>query len=579
MIRSPFASSAAFLLLAASGALAQTPAPPYEPAGPVISSTTRLVQVSVVAKAHDRPAEGLKAENFKVFVDGHPQKISFFSEESTGKLGAALAAPALPPHSFTNIAPARAQSMNGITIVLLDLVNTRLTDRIFARKQLIKFLLSIPADQRVAVYLFNGRLSVLHDYTADMSQFQQQLAVAKDRLVNVSNTEAGGALEAGDDSAISDLIANPMGGGGGQERSFFLRNRVLGTLNILKFIASHFAAVPGRKNLVWLSGGFPITFGYEHMSNFSEDFFNEMDATVRSLSDANVAVYPVDARGLVAEPGYDASKAAPATPISPSRGRGRNGGASNPAASGAPKAPGNHLADIHQTMDDLAHRTGGHAYYNTNDLARAILEATEDSTLTYTLGFYPESEKHNRQFHKLKVEVTQPHINLNYRSGYLDLAEIPSDDRTRSIQIHDALWSPLEATELSLGVNLTKPLSSGSVFTGGSQPVSPNALSVAVSVQPRGIQLKPDGDRHTGRIDILMVQFDASGKPVDSPMETVALNMLDPTYRKFLDEGISVRETLNVLPQTKTIRVIVRDFGSGMIGSVSVPMKDIQAAL
>jgi hypothetical protein len=133
----------------------------------------------------------------------------------------------------------------------------------------------------------------------------------------------------------------------------------------------------------------------------------------------------------------------------------------------------------------------------------------------------------------------------------------------------------LEATELSLGVNLIKPISSGSVFTGGSQPVAPNALSVAVSVLSRGIQLKPEGERHTGRIDILMVQFDGSGKPIDSPLETVALNMLEATYRKFLEEGISVRETLNVLPQTAYIRVIVRDFGSGMIGSVTIPRKDI----
>jgi hypothetical protein len=226
-------------------------------------------------------------------------------------------------------------------------------------------------------------------------------------------------------------------------------------------------------------------------------------------------------------------------------------------------------------MDELAHRTGGHAYYNTNDLTRAIREATDDSAYTYTLGFYPEDEKHNRDFHKIKVEVDQPHINLSYRSGYLDLAEIPSDDRTRSIQIHDALWSPLDATELSLAVNVVKPVNSGSVFTGAATPVAPDSVVVAVTLQPRGVQLKPLGDRYTGRVDVLMVQFDSTGKPLDSPMETVALNMKDPTYRKFLTDGLSVKETLKIMPQTKTIRVIVRDFGSGMIGSVSVPTKDL----
>jgi VWFA-related protein len=407
-----------------------------------------------------------------------------------------------------------------------------------------------------------------------MANFQKQLAEAKNRLVNVSQTEEIGALGVSDGSGVSDLTGLGMGGGSAQERSFYLRDRVLGTMNVLKFIGSHFADLPGRKNLVWVSGGFPLTFGYEHMSKFSEDFFTEMDATVRSLSDANVAVYPVDARGLVAEPAYDASKPNVATPI---MGKGRGGSSKAPSAA-APKV-GNHGADVHATMDELAHRTGGHAYYNTNDLTRAIREAADDSAYTYTLGFYPEDEKHNRDFHKIKVEVDQPHINLSYRSGYLDLAEVPSDDRTRSIQIHDALWSPLDATELSLAVNVAKPVNSGAVFTGGAAAQSSDAVIVAVTLQPRGVQLKPQGDRYTGRVDVLMVQFDSAGRPLDSPMETVALNMLDATYRKFLTDGLSVKETLNIMPQTKSIRVIVRDFGSGMIGSVSVPTKDLSGVI
>ncbi len=568
MIRNSF-SLGFFALVLLTRCYAQSSGPAAETGAPLIQSTTRLVQVSVIAKSHDHPAEGLKAEDFKIFADGRAQKISFFSVDATAK---ALAAPVqtLAANTFTNDAPARSGSVNGITIVLLDLVNTRMTDRIYARQQLIKYLLEIPSDQHVGVYVFNGRLSVLHDYTADMANFQKQLAVAKDRLVNVSQTEEMGALGISDGGGTSDFSELARGGGNAQERSFYLRDRVLGTMNVLKFIGSHFAELPGRKNLVWVSGGFPLTFGYENMSKFSEDFFTEMDATVRSLSDANVAVYPVDARGLVAEPAYDASKPNVATPI---MGRGRGGSSKAPSA-GAPKV-GNHGADVHATMDELAHRTGGHAYYNTNDLTRAIREATDDSAYTYTLGFYPEDEKHNRDFHKIKVEVDQPHINLSYRSGYLDLAEIPSDDRTRSIQIHDALWSPLDATELSLAVNVAKPVNSGSVFTGGAAPQSPDSVVFAVTLRPRGVQLKPQGDRYTGRVDVLMVQFDSAGRPLDSPMETVALNMKDPTYRKFLTEGLSVKETLKIMPHTKSIRVIVRDFGSGMIGSVSVPTKDL----
>jgi VWFA-related protein len=524
----------------------------------LIKSTTRLVQVSVIAKSHDQPAQGLTVDDFKVFADGRPQKIAFFSAVAASE----QPTPAVPvaPNTFTNILSAKGHAMNGVTVVLLDLVNTKLTDRIFAQHQMIKYLQSIPATDRVAVYTFNGRLRVLHDYTASMAAFQEQLAASKGQLVSVTNVEDGGAIDSNE--AQQEAFADLMGGGmnNAEEKAFYLRNRVIGTLNVLKFIAAHLAEVPGRKNLVWLSGGFPLNFGYETMSNAAEDFNDEMDATIRALSDASVAVYPVDARGLTTLPGFSASQSGMASQARPSK---------------APpkRTPLQYQADVHMTMEDLAHRTGGKAFYNTNDLSHAIHEAVMDSQLTYTLGFYPEDEKHNREFHKLKIEVTQPHINLSYRSGYLDLAEVPKDDRTRSLQVHDALWSPLDATELGLSVKLSQPLSSPAVLMGKAAPPPVNGLIVAVTLDSKGIQVEPKADRYTGRIDILMVQFDKDGKPIDSPMETVELNMLDATYQKFLVEGLNVKETLNVNPRTSTLRVIVRDYGSGMIGSVTIPMK------
>ena len=280
---------------------------------PVIRSTTRLVQVSVVARDKDgHAAEGLKSSDFRVSADGRPQKIAFFSVESTGRVPATN--PPLPPHTFTNLVAARGDQSNSITVVLFDLVNTRLADRLYARQQIIKYLGDIQPEDRVGIYVFNGRLRVLHDYTADMSDLQRKIAVAKDKLANVSQTEEPGAL-GNSDSIFAQMMSGPAGSQ--QERAFFMRNRVLGTLNVLKFIADHLAQVPGRKNLIWMSGGFPLTFGYENESIFSENYVEEMDATVHALSDANVAVYPIDERGLVSPPAFDASRRPPSPAPTP----------------------------------------------------------------------------------------------------------------------------------------------------------------------------------------------------------------------------------------------------------------------
>jgi VWFA-related protein len=512
---------------------------------PVIKTTTRLVQLSVIAKSHDQPAEGLTQDDFKVFVDGHQQKISFFSAISAA--ASQPTAPATPAGSntFSNLAASKEQAANAVTVVLLDLVNTKLTDRLFAQQQLIKYLQSIPPTDRVAVYTFNGRLRVLHDYTSSMELFQQRLAAANGQVVSVVNTEPAGAIDSSEAATFASLI---NGGGSAEERAFYMRNRVLGTLNVLKFIAAHLANVPGRKNLVWLSEAFPLRIGVG-MSKFSEDFADEFEATVRALSDANIAVYPVDARGLTTPELSDASRSAPPSGTMPSTGK-------NPRP---PKASASDRQNATQaTMQELAQSTGGHAFYNTNDLSRAIHQAVEDSALTYTLGFYPEEEKQDREFHKLKVEASKPHINLHYRNGYLDLAEVPRDERARSIQLHDSLWSPLDATEIGITLQLSHPA---------------NALNIAVSLDSKGIHLEPKADRHSGRVDILTAQFSKDGSVLGTPtIQTLELNMLDGTYRKFLTEGLHLNDPVNIYPGANTLRVIVRDYGSGMIGSVTVPL-------
>ena len=126
-------------------------------------------------------------------------------------------------------------------------------------------------------------------------------------------------------------------------------------------------------------------------------------------------------------------------------------------------------------------------------------------------------------------------------------------------------------------MRLSQPVNSAAVLQGQANPTPGNGLNVAVTLDPKGIQLEPKDNRYSGRIDFLMVQFDKDGRPINlagnSPMQTVELNMLEATYKKFLAEGLNVKQTLSVSPAASTVRVIVRDYASGMIGSVTVPLK------
>jgi VWFA-related protein len=126
-------------------------------------------------------------------------------------------------------------------------------------------------------------------------------------------------------------------------------NRVQTTLTALEAIAYHVARIPGRKNLIWISGSFPMQMGLGEftVSNTQDKrtFSDEMERAARALNTANLAVYPVDARGLVANPDFSANSRTNANPRRPP-----GGGQSKAMRS---------VQYTQDTMEVLAQRTGG----------------------------------------------------------------------------------------------------------------------------------------------------------------------------------------------------------------------------
>ena len=123
---------------------------------------------------------------------------------------------------------------------------------------------------------------------------------------------------------------------------------------------------PEKKALIYFSSGIPKT-GVENQS--------QLRATVNAAVRANVAFYPVDATGLVAEaPSGDASVASPARHRrrSPDHQRGRTDSRN----------------DQQETLVTLAADTGGKALLDNNDLSLGIRQAQKDINSYYIIGYY-----------------------------------------------------------------------------------------------------------------------------------------------------------------------------------------------
>ena len=518
---------------------------------PVFRSSAHLVQVSVVVHdSHGHPVDDLKKEDFLVSENGTPQQIRFFWEASADQ-SAAPSAP-LPPHIFSNVIAQNRDVPTSVTVVLLDLLNTSWSDQLYARRGLLKFFQQLQPQDRVAIFaLGRHSLTLLHDYTTDAASLIGRLQKATGEIPTELDAST---VNDNAQSELRNLGLDAIADASQREADFFTSGRILNTLSTLEAIAQHLSGVPGRKNLIWLSGGFPLTIGFDEIpaigsTREQRTFTREMDAAVRALNNSGIAVYPVDARGLMVLPGFDAS----------TRGVPRVG---PPARGGSRLAPINDNIDA---MKELASRTGGRAAYNTNDLTRGIRLAIDDAKVTYTIGYYSTDDRQDGRFREIHVKVNRPHVDVRHRKGYFALKPADDTPATRKEQIRGAVWSPLEAT--ALAINARADLVE--------QP-TPNTMNVIVQVDPAGMSFRKEDDRWKAELDVIYVQKDAHGRLMgDGISDTVSLALTDATHDQAMKDGVIRQRRVPRQAGAINMRIVVRDVGSGSVGSITVPFSQI----
>jgi VWFA-related protein len=533
--------------LLATPILGQAPTAPANQGPPVLRVTTHLVQADVIVQdKKGNPVSDLTRDDFVLRDQGKKQPISVFSVESNQ----ALSPPAqpLPPDTFTNRLEYRGSVPHSLTVILLDTLNTGFGDQAYAKAQIVRFLSQLQPQDRVALYALGGSIRILHDFTSDAAPLIRTLARYRGDIPPGSVASELPGPEPGQ-AAASDMRSFLAGGSqdlngwlreSDQSMSDFLRrNRELDTCAALEAIAQHLARFPGRKNMIWVSAGLPVPRDPKALPLFVQ----EIDRATRALNDANVAVYPVDARGLIGVPALAAS---------------------NPQI-GRTSDFANITANI-ATMKEMAERTGGRAFYNDNDIKGAVRTAIADSRTTYLLGYYPSHGQWDGKFREIKIKVNRPGLRLRYRRGYLALAPGSSSEAERNASMEAAVWSPLDPTTVRLTVKAQA--------TPGSTPAS-GSISLAMQIDPHDITFRPENDRWVGSIDLVFVELDAQGRNLHGESATIRINLIRPNYEKLLQGELgelAINRDLQITPGTFRVRVVVRDGPSEALGGVSIPL-------
>jgi VWFA-related protein len=508
------------LIFTASYAVAQTTpsqAPLYtgEPS-PTFSAASKLVEVDVVARSKGAPATGLTREDFTLLDNGKPQKFSFFSVRSARNPG-----PAVVPLAAGVVSNRLERDDEGVantTVLLIDQENTPQINQAFAIQRIVRFVQMRRKPDRMGIYAF-GRdgLQTVLEITSDSDLLNRAARNLKAQDPSYKSFDATGmtARQADGHSAV------------------VLMQRAMDTKHVLQTSARLLAKVPGRKNLIWVTTSFPLV-----APELGLDFNRDLEEAARALNDANVALYAVDARGLIgALAGITAiSNAESKGPQSPGQLRIQMG-------RGEPQNPSGV-----NTMYKLADLTGGLVFFNkSNAIEESIQQAVDDSELTYTLGFYPAQGEKDYAWHDLKVEVSRRGVRVRYRENYF-ASKTPAE----RLSLDALLEDPLDATQLQL-VAETHP-----------DPARPGFYEVRLSVDLHDIHLEKQNNIWVGAVD---VSFFIEGARTARKI-TRKIEIPDAQLAAALEKGIVVNDSI----AAGALRIVAQDGSTGAAGSVRITL-------
>jgi len=541
--------------------------------------TSRMVLVdAVVTDGSGKPVSGLKAEDFKVREEGKPQTIRAFGARSPELFRQQTAAVSsmhtLPVGMFTNLTDFHPE-YGPLTIILIDSLNTPSFDQPAMRDALIKYLQGVGPQQNVAIFSLGIRLGLVQNVNSDPRILQEALKrIASDPSLRKKRTKTSAPGDS-EDTQARVLAANLLGVSteDDKERQIaMMQNSVLEafpdqgiiqtdsrvhlTLAALQKISRNVGGYPGRKNLIWLSAGFPLSVdptiaGLANARNYQQ----EVQDTANLLTNNEVAVYPVDVRGLVGMLLPDASFDVQ-----------RHGSFGGPAATNVLRARNSALGASHNTMDHLAEQTGGRAFYNRNDIDHGIETSVRDGSTYYSIGYYPTDRNWDGKFRKIELDVTGKGLHVHYRRGYFasDITHLTPEEREaghKEFLASMALDAP-SATLLPLASRITPP-----------DKQHPQVF-VDIGVDPHTVIFEPrPNNRQEGQLEFATIVIDANGKPLTSKSNTLNTELTPETFARVMKGNLIVRQEFDLAPGSYLLRIGVHDMKSNQIGTLTAKVE------
>ena len=551
-----------------------------------------LVDV-VVTDGKDAPVTGLAQDHFQVFEDGKPQTIASFEEHSGLPDVPALTLQAkLPPNVFSNAPLAKVG--DAANVLLLDALNTQMQDQSYVHSQMVKYIKDLRPGTRLAIFALGARLRFVQGFTGD----PMLLMAAVNGKKSAGNPELSPLLQTSSEKDANARMIGQMeelsaGTGANLQSSIdALREfqaeteayhtdvRVHTTLEAMQRLALYLRGIPGRKNVIWFSGSFPLSI----LGDFSlggadtmRTYQGEVAKTANLLAAAQIAIYPIGAQGISGDRHYDFSnQQSPKIAgikaeqqMTQYQVQDLQGGSTERAGS-------------FSTMDELARDTGGEALYNTNSLNEALDHVLNHGTHYYTLTYSPSNKTMDGRLRRIDVKVGGGTYRLAFRRGYYatDVQATPlgqtkaPGDPLRPLMDHG---TP-DSTEIlyTMGLSGTNIQATPVSTRAGDNPnlkgpVTRYKVNFAVAVNTLSLEPDSGGVRHGG-VELTLLGYDHDGNPVNWLVRNLQITVQPQRYATAQEKGVTFSLDIDVPPNGVYLRSGVYDIATGKAGTLEIPL-------
>jgi VWFA-related protein len=514
-----------------------------EGAAKFTANSQLVIEAVSVKDKEGKPIEGLTAKDFVVTENGKPQSVAFCEFQKIADISeAALATPptlqAAPAAldakvealTRTQISTERPGDIRyrdrRLLVMYFDLTSMPVPDQLRAFANAENFIKKkmTPVDRIALMQFEGGAVKVLLDFTDD-----------KDALLTAIQKLIAGNGQ-GNDANLADDATADTGSAFGQDDSEFSVFNTDRQLSALQTAATMLGQLNEKKALIYFASGLRLN-GTDNQA--------QMRATINAAIRANVAIFSIDARGLVATaPLGDATHGSPG-------GVGMYSGASAVAMN-------NGFQKSQDTLYALSADTGGKALLDNNDLTVGMVQAQKSFSSYYIIGYYTTNTATDGKFRKISITLKEQSAKLDYRVGYYagkQFAKFTVADKER--QLEDALMLEDPITELTIAMEVDYfQLNRAEYY-----------VPVIVKIPGSELALARKGGAEHTLIDFIGEIKDEFGVTVQNVRDKVDIKLTGETAAQLAKRPIQYDTGFTLLPGSYTIKVLARDDETGRIGT------------